>query len=194
MADRSIVDCGGTDAERGRVMTQSPLPALDWVPAPEFRALMSRFPTGVAVITTEDDNGAPRGMTCSSVCSVSLSPPTLLVCLRQGSPTLDAVLRRYAFAVNFLHHRARPTAELFASGDSERFTRVRWRSGEYTAGPHLIDDAHTVADCRVSQTDLVGDHVVVYGEVFGISAGREQEFELPLMYGLRQYLFWSASA
>jgi flavin reductase (DIM6/NTAB) family NADH-FMN oxidoreductase RutF len=173
-------------------MTQSPLRAFPWVPAADFRTLMSAFPTGVAVITTEDDDGGPWGMTCSSVCSVSLNPPTLLVCLRRESPTLDAVLRRYTFAVNFLHHRARNAAELFASGDPERFTKLRWQSGASRAGPHLVDDAHTVADCRVSQTDLVGDHVVVYGEVFSITQGHHRE--PPLMYGLRQYRSWPAGA
>jgi flavin reductase (DIM6/NTAB) family NADH-FMN oxidoreductase RutF len=39
-------------------------------------------------------------MTCSSVSCVSLEPPTLLVCLRQGSPTLKATLGAETFAVN----------------------------------------------------------------------------------------------
>ncbi|MEV0677477.1 flavin reductase family protein [Actinosynnema sp. NPDC050436] len=166
-------------------MTQS-LPAL---PVADFRTLMSHFPTGVAVITTTAPDGVPRGMTVSSVCSVTLSPPTLLVCLRNGSPTLDAVLGAGAFAVNFLHGDARPVAELFASGAPDRFDLVGWRQPDGAAGPHLVRDAHAVADCRVSRTEPVGDHTVVFGEAYRVA---HEAGHLPLLYGLREYQVWQA--
>lgn len=158
-------------------------------PLADFRSFMARFPTGVAVVTTLDPDGAPRGMTCSSVCSVTLKPPTLLVCLRSGSPTLAAMLEQSMFAVNLLHDRAQPVAQLFASGMPDRFDRVRWQA-EPGGGPHLLDDAHAVADCRVSHTDLVGDHMVVFGEVHQIWQRPGPE---PLLYGLRQYAAWPAA-
>ncbi|MFF8827737.1 flavin reductase family protein [Streptomyces sp. NPDC015131] len=163
------------------------------VPAPAtpdgFRAMMSGFPTGVGVVTTTDHRGAPRGMTCSSVCSVSLEPPTLLVCLRDGSPTLDAVLRSGVFAVNLLHEGAREAAELFASGDPRRFDLVPWEQDPDMAGPHLSRDAHTVADCDVVLTQKLGSHVVVCGAVRHIA---ERHSRPPLLYGLRQFRAWSA--
>src|SRR6266540_7393763 len=64
------------------------------VPAADFQALMASFPSGVAIVTATGSDGKPYGMTCSSLCSVALTPPTLLVCMRNGSPTLDAVLAR----------------------------------------------------------------------------------------------------
>ncbi|MGH3800621.1 MAG: flavin reductase family protein, partial [Pseudonocardiaceae bacterium] len=57
-----------------------------------FRDLMSSFPTGVSVVTALDREGHPWGATCSSLSSVTLSPPTLLVCLREQAGTLHAVL------------------------------------------------------------------------------------------------------
>lgn len=42
-------------------------------------------------------------MTCLSLCSVNVDPPTLLVCLRAQSPTLVAILRCGTFATNLLH-------------------------------------------------------------------------------------------
>jgi flavin reductase (DIM6/NTAB) family NADH-FMN oxidoreductase RutF len=163
-------------------MTQSP--ALTDLPVVDFRALMARFPTGVAVVTTLDEHGAPRGMTVSSVCSVTLSPPTLLVCLRKGSPTLDAVLEQGRFTVNFLHGQAQTVAELFASGAPDRFDLIPWELPPDAGGPHLHEDAHSVADCRVSRTEHVGDHIVVFGEVFAVS---ERQDRAPLVYGLREY-------
>ena len=82
------------------------LPAA--VPETEgFRALMTRFPTGVTVVTAMDGGGRPQGMTCSSLASVCLRPPTLLVCLRTLSATQRAVEATGAFAVNLLHSGGR---------------------------------------------------------------------------------------
>ncbi|QKW35621.1 flavin reductase family protein [Actinomadura sp. NAK00032] len=151
----------------------------------DFRAMMRGFPTGVAVVTALGPDGRARGMTCSSLCSVSLAPPTLLACLREGSPTLAAVLVRGAFAVNLLHADARRTAELFASGAPDRFDRVAWRAG--AAGPHLPAAAHAVADCAVRSPVPAGDHVVVFGEVYAVTGYDDRG---PLLYGLRRYGSW----
>lgn len=161
----------------------------DEVTSTGFRTLMAGFPTGVAVITAGDVEGHPRGMTCSSVCAVSLEPPTLLVCVRLGSPTLEAMLCQGTFAVNLLHDGARPTAELFASGAPHRFDRIRWEYDAGHGGPHLVEDAHAVADCRISGSHSVGDHTVVLGEVVGVTYHREPR---PLLYGLRGYAAWPA--
>lgn len=170
-------------------------PALRTPPAPHttaggFRTMMSGFPTGVCIVTCRDLDGTPRGMTCSSLCSVSLSPPTLLVCLRDGSPTLRAVLDSGAFAVNLLHDGARGAAELFASGDPERFRLLPWEQPPDAAGPHLVRDAHAVADCEVTLTQQMGDHVTVFGEARAI---RQQQQRPPLLYGLRQFRSWPAA-
>ncbi len=157
----------------------------------KFRALMTTHPAGVAIVTTAAPDGEPWGMTCSSLCSVSLRPPTLLVCLRAESPTLAALLRVSAFAVNLLHDQAEPTATLFASGASDRFDRVDWVRGPESGVPHLVEDAHTIADCRVSGTLPVGDHVVVFGEVVRVTAHAIRP-PRPLLYGMRR--FWSLDA
>lgn len=154
----------------------------------DFRSLMAGFPTGVAIVATLAGDGRPWGMTCSSVCSVTVTPPTLLVCVRQHSPTLEAIIWRSAFTVNLLHENAQATAELFASGAPDRFDRVHWQVGPLDSGPHLYEDAHAIADCRVSQTQLVGDHVVVFGTVSKVSKAPVPP--APLLYGLRRYASW----
>ncbi|MFC3452600.1 flavin reductase family protein [Amycolatopsis speibonae] len=145
---------------------------------------MAEFPSGVAVVTTMD-NGRPRGMTCSSLCSVSLSPPTLLLCLRAQSPTLAAIVHQSEFVTNLLHGDAQATADLFASPVSEKFRGVRWRLG--LAGPHLVADAHAMADCRVSRTENAGSHVIVFGEVLAVT---HRQGLAPLLYGRRGYHAW----
>jgi flavin reductase (NADH) len=157
------------------------------VPVASFRALMAQFPSGVAIVTALDAEGRPWGMTCSSVCSVTPSPPTLLVCLRDQSPTLNAVLERGSFTVNLLHSHAQPISELFSSGDPDRFDRIRWDVSPTSGGPHLSQYAHAIADCRVSRTEEVGDHVILFGEIVEVS---ERTGHVPLLYGLRRYATW----
>ncbi|MEU5864340.1 flavin reductase family protein [Nonomuraea sp. NPDC047529] len=163
------------------------LPMTPTVDPDRFRSLMSTFPSGVAVVTVTDPDGRPRGMTCSSVCSVTLDPPTLLVCARSLSPTLHAMLKTEQFTVNLLHAHARDTAELFASGAADRFDRVRWSARPAYGGPHLVEESHSVADCRVARTVEAGDHIVVFGEVYGIEWCAPA---VPLLYGLRAYSSW----
>ncbi|BBC31506.1 hypothetical protein SGFS_028000 [Streptomyces graminofaciens] len=157
----------------------------------EFRSLMAGFPTGVAVATAFDVTGRPRGMTCSSLCSVVLDPPTLLICMRHGSATLEAVEGRRAFAVNVLHGGGQPVAELFASGAPDRFDRVSWTTPPAACGPHLPDAAQSVADCEAVRTERIGDHTVVFGEVLGVTSYPSDDG--PLLYGLRRYATWPPS-
>ena len=56
----------------------------------ELRDLMSRWVTGVAVVTSTDGAG-PRGATTNALTSLSLDPLLVLVALDHGSSTLEAV-------------------------------------------------------------------------------------------------------
>ncbi|MFC4531092.1 flavin reductase family protein [Sphaerisporangium dianthi] len=175
-------------------MTMAPRAIRDGTDRPaegnpdSFRSFMSGFPSGVAVITATDLHGDPWGMTCSALCSATTEPPTLIVGIRAESPTLRALLETRVFSVNLLHQKARRTAELFGSGAPDRFDAVRWETRPGYGGPHLLDDAHSVADCRVSDSVLVGRQRIVFGEPFRIYSLAET---VPLLYGLRQYSRWA---
>ena len=54
------------------------------IEATDFRNAMSLLTTAVNVITTEGIAGT-HGFTASAVCSVTDTPPTLLVCMNQSS-------------------------------------------------------------------------------------------------------------
>lgn len=172
--------------DRGDRHTESAAPA-ECAPPGDYTALMGMFPTGVAVITSVDGAGRPHGITCSSLTSVTLSPPTLLVCIRSSSPTLDALMTAGGFAVNLLHTGASATATLFGTPVADRFARVGWRPSA-TGLPWLHADALALAECRLGRAFPVGDHVVVLGEV--LTATRYDG--APLLYGLRQFLPWPA--
>jgi flavin reductase (DIM6/NTAB) family NADH-FMN oxidoreductase RutF len=151
---------------------------------------MAGFPSGVVIVTATGERQQLWGMTCSSLCSVTVEPPTLAVGMRGTSPTLRAALYSGAFAVNVLHAGGRSAAELFASGAPDRFDQVFWELPEGAAGPQLTRVTRAVADCRISQTVRVGSQCMVFGEVYAI---RDLADEAPLLYGLRRYGFWPSA-
>jgi hypothetical protein len=124
-------------------MTETAVPDVEqsatWSGAGDaaFRDLMNVFPSGVSVVTTRDLDGVPYGLTCTSMCSVSLRPPILLACLQTHSATLAAVLWQGAFAVNLLHSGGQRVAELFATAQSDRFAVSREHHWVWTV-PILI--------------------------------------------------------
>ena len=155
----------------------------------DYRDFMSSFPSGVAVVTSTDMRGHPFGFTCSSLCSVTLEPPTLLVCMKNDSGTLTALRWKGAFAVNLLHERGRRAALMLASGLPDRFDHVGWELSGARQLPYLVEDAHSVAECGISGWTTVGDHTVVFGEVGAVTCRPG----VPLLYGFRRFAAWTAT-
>ncbi|MEU5881409.1 flavin reductase family protein [Spirillospora sp. NPDC047279] len=160
------------------------------VTAADHRSFMGTFPTGVAVITSLGGDGRPHGLTCTSLASVSLCPPTLLVCLGERSGTLEALRGHGAFAVNLLHAGGQDTAELFASPDGRRFLLTPWRPAPRSGAPWLTTAAFATADCEVSEIVPAGDHAVVFGRVQAL----DWRPDTPLLYGLRGFSAWPGPA
>lgn len=159
---------------------------MDTALADRCREFMSGFPTGVAIVSSVDPSGRPCGLTCSSLVSVTLSPPTLLVSVHLRSGTLAAIRRCGGFGVNLLPARAREVAELFASGRPDRFRTVSWRPRGRLGLPWLHDDCCGWAECLVRNVFLVGDHALVVGEVVDVQSTPE----VPLLYGFREFSAW----
>ncbi len=141
-------------------------PASDGLGRDEFFAIMSAFPTGVAVVTTLDLQGRPRGLTAQSVASVSAEPPLLLVCIDRASRTLPALRARGQFVVNFLRADRDALCALFASKAEDKFADVVWRAAA-SGMPVLHEESLAYAECRTEQEIEAGDHVVLIGLVVG---------------------------
>lgn len=152
-----------------------------------FMDLMSNFPAGVVVVTTASPEGILYGMTCSSMVSVTLAPPTLLVSLRSSSPTLAAIRQRGCFAVNLLSVHGVYAARLFSSPTPSRFSRIAWKASPVMRLPWLVEHAFASADCQLAETYPVGDHMLTIGQVTIIHQSAGQ----PLLYGQRRYSAFS---
>ena len=92
-----------------------------------LRQAMRRLTSAVCVVTTEHDGGR-YGMTATSVTSVSLDPPSLLLCVNRLARLHDPLVRRGSFCVNILHADDSEIAQSFggACAGEERFARGAW--------------------------------------------------------------------
>jgi flavin reductase (DIM6/NTAB) family NADH-FMN oxidoreductase RutF len=154
-----------------------------------FRDVMAALASGVAVVTTVDAEGTPRGLTTTAVTSVSVEPPLLLVCVGRESRTLPAIRHSRRFAVNIIDSASAPVAHHFASKAPDKFADAVWRPGA-NGCPLLHEHSVAWAECRTEREVEAGDHVVVIGRVdHGWSTGHER---VPLTYLRRNYGAWAA--
>lgn len=119
--------------------------------------------TGVTVVSTLDDEGAPWGVTANSFTSVSLEPRIILVCLAKAGRTYPAFAASDIFAVNFLAAHQRNIATQFAGQSENRFETVEWTRRE--AGAPLLSGTAAWLDCAVHKRIDAGSHEILMGEV-----------------------------
>ena len=113
------------------------------------------------MITVEHEDQR-YGTTASAVCSLSLEPPMLLVCLNKSSSTGQAIAAARHFAVNILGEGQADAAMRFA-GKGDKFAGQRIVRG--VAGQPLLGDALANLECRVVEEVTGGTHTVFLGEV-----------------------------
>lgn len=156
-----------------------------------FKGVIGSFPAGVAVVTARGADGVPRGLTSNAICSVSASPPQLLICVDKRSQTLPTIRSAGSFVVNFLAAGCEEISNRFASKHPDKLAGVAWEPSQVAGGaPILVDDVVAVAECQVAQEVDAGDHWIFIG---GIEAGAVYE-RVPLMYYRRAYAAWPKPA
>jgi flavin reductase (DIM6/NTAB) family NADH-FMN oxidoreductase RutF len=142
----------------------------------EFRSVLGRFPSGVTVVTTKDEDGSDEGMTVSAFCSVSLDPPLVLICIEKTASAYKALTTAPGFVVNVLSASQEQIARRFSIIDIDRFEGVG-----YSRSPNglaVLDDVLGVIECATFAMHDAGDHTIIVGEV---EAARAQS-GTPLLY------------
>lgn len=147
----------------------------------EFRHALSRFPSGVTVVTTRNAAGHAYGITVSAFCSVSLVPPMVLVCIEKITASHGAVVEANAFVVNILHESQRPLSERFAEPAADKFSDVPTEESE--AGIPMLKDALANLECRLVHAYDGGDHTIFLGHVERVTVGNG----VPLIYSQGDY-------
>ncbi|HTW39717.1 MAG TPA: flavin reductase family protein [Thermoplasmata archaeon] len=154
------------------------LPEPPPVDASAFRTLMSRWATGVSVVTAHAA-GHDAGLTVNALLSVSLAPPALLVSLSNDVDTLPLIERAGRFGVTFLSAEQRSLSERFAQTlpSDEKFRGVAVHRGP--GGSALLDGGLAALECRLLSRTPMFDHTLVVGEVVHTEVGIERT---PLLF------------
>ncbi len=134
----------------------------------EFRKCLSKFATGVTVVTCTDDDGRPYGITANSFSSVSLRPRLLLWNVAKVSNSLQAFLDAEHFAINILARGQQELSSHFAKSDHTLFDTVEILRSEENVP--LIPGTLACFQCRTFQIHDCGDHYIIIGEVVRFEA------------------------
>lgn len=164
------------------LLVNSPQPRTTASPPPvfsprEFRDALGMFATGVTIVTTRGDDGAPIGMTVNSFNSVSLDPPLVLWSLGHKATSLRAFSAAGHYAINVLTVEQRALAERFATRGIDRWADVAQRTGLH--GVPLIEGAAAVFECANRSQYVEGDHTIFVGQVERCT---HREGASPLLY------------
>lgn len=141
-----------------------------------YRDAMTRLGAAVNVITTAGPGGR-AGFTASAVCSVTDSPPTLLVCANRNNDSYPPLKANGVLCVNTLTPAQKGLSPLFAGMTDHsmdgRFEGHTWHTLE--TGSPVLDEAVVAFDCVITDQAEVGTHTVFFCSVEAIRTGNAHE-------------------
>jgi flavin reductase (DIM6/NTAB) family NADH-FMN oxidoreductase RutF len=136
------------------------------VVADDFRGAMRHLAGGVSVITVGRGKDI-TGMTVTSVSSLSMDPPSLVVSINRASSSWPLLKRHGFFGVNILTSDQLDVAERFTGKGglkgAERFAGAEWTTG--ASGVPLLVGALAAIDCEAEDIIERHSHAVVIGRV-----------------------------
>ncbi len=159
------------------------------LPSEELRAAftlaMRRFPAAVSVITAADQSRR-HGMTATAVTSLSLEPPSLIVCINQRTLLHEIMLLGRHFCVNVLRSNQ---ADLSAAFSGALAADARFSLGSWLTSPEGVSylaNAQINVFCRKAAAVPYGTHTIFIGEAEAVKVHDPIE---PLIYQDATYCF-----
>jgi flavin reductase (DIM6/NTAB) family NADH-FMN oxidoreductase RutF len=140
-----------------------------------FRHAMGALSSGVAIVACGE--GEERaGCTAISLTSLSLAPPTLIVCLARSSSTLARLREVGSFSISLLAARHQALAHRF-SGHSgvhgpRRFDDAQWVA--LATGAPVLAEAIAAFDCLVEEVIERHSHAILLGAVVSLKEGADE--------------------
>ena len=141
--------------------------------------VMRGFAMSVSIISTSDSAGNHYAMTATAVCSVSLDPESMLVCVNKDTLFNTSVERLDRFCINLLTTK-QIAQSINCSGGLPQDNRVNDADWEIPAdGPALLKKAQAHIFCKKTETYTYGTHNILIGDVYSILAN---DYIDPLLY------------
>ncbi|USZ15169.1 flavin reductase [Moraxella sp. FZFQ2102] len=136
----------------------------------EFRNAMSKLVSAVHIVTTDGKSGR-HGFTASAVCSVTDTPPTLLVCMNGNARSYEHFVENQVLCVNTLSERQADLSGVFASPltADERFAKAGWTM--LATGSPVLCDSLVSFDCQIDEIKTVGTHSIFICKIIAVKSG-----------------------
>ena len=152
----------------------------------DFRRAMRQLTGGVSVVTAGRGRDI-SGMTVTSVSSLSVDPPALIVSLNRASSSFPFLKRYGFFGVNILTSDQLDIAERFTGKDglngAERFAGAEWTTR--ASGVPLLIGALAAIDCEVEEIVERHSHAIIIGRVLDVAVSARSA---ALAYWHEQYV------
>lgn len=139
-----------------------------------------QFVTGVTVVTAMDGE-TPKGLAVNAFSSISLDPPTVMVCVQHTSSTHDCLFRAEHLAINILSTDQLDVVGTFASKATDKFQDLDWERGPF--GSPLLARSSAQMEVRIRERLRASTHTVFICRVVHASVTELQ----PMVYSAGKF-------
>jgi flavin reductase (DIM6/NTAB) family NADH-FMN oxidoreductase RutF len=164
-------------------MTPASAASSDQIPA-LFKAAMRRLAASVSIVVANGDDG-PVGMAATSITSLTIDPPAILVCVNRATSLHALMVPAAPLSVNLLSRDQKEVSAAFGGGlrGTERFSVGHWAPGGN--GLPQLAGAQANLSCVIDTLLAYGTHSIVIARVIDVVVGGDVA---PLVYQDGGYL------
>ena len=128
-----------------------------------FRLAMRRYIYSVSIMSNKDNADNPNAITVSSVTSISMDPPSLLICINKSSRIHDSIELGSKFCINLLNNEQEDISNICSDEDmyDQRFKDENWNLD----GIPFLKNAQANIFCKVDKLTSYHTHTIVIGLV-----------------------------
>ena len=128
-----------------------------------FRLAMRRYIYSVSIMSNKDNVDNPNAITVSSVTSISMDPPSLLICINKSSRIHDSIELGSKFCINLLNNDQEDLSNICSDEDmyDQRFKDKNWNLDNIP----FLKNAQANIFCKVDKLTSYHTHTIVIGLV-----------------------------
>lgn len=149
-----------------------------------LKAAMRRLASGVAIVTALGDE-APVGMAATSITSLTMDPPAVLICVNQSAGIHAHLSPGCPVSINLLSRHQGDVSAAFGGGLARE---ARFGVGSWSADSHglpILEEAQANLSCTIDSMTPYGTHSIVIARV---EAVRLSDAVNPLIFQNGAYL------
>ena len=128
-----------------------------------FRLAMRRYIYSVSIMSNKDNVDNLNAITVSSVTSISMDPPSLLICINKSSRIHDSIELGSKFCINLLNNDQEDLSNICSDEDmyDQRFNDKNWNLDNIP----FLKNAQANIFCKVDKLTSYHTHTIVIGLV-----------------------------